>query len=82
MLQYRIRLKKDTNDTLLVTVPSIPGVLTFGEDRASARAHAVVEIETMLIGYMAEHRDSPPADSPGRGEFVTLPALTEAKWGL
>ncbi len=82
MLQYRIRLKRDTNNTLLVTVPSIPGVVTFGEDRASARAHAVEAIETMLIGYMADHRNIPLPDSPGRGEFVTLPALTEAKLGL
>ncbi len=82
MLQYRIRLKKDTNDTLLVTVPSIPGVVTFGEDRDSARTHAVEAIETMLIGYMADHRDIPPPDAPGREEFVTLPALTEAKLGL
>jgi antitoxin HicB len=82
MLQYQIRLKKDTNNTLLVTVPSIPGVVTFGEDHESARAHAIEAIESMFIGYMADHRDIPPPDTPGRGEFVLLPALTEAKLGL
>ncbi len=81
MLQYRIRLKRDTNHTLLVTVPSIPGVVTFGEDRASARVHAVEAIETMLIGYMADHRNIPLPDSPGRGEFATPPALTGSEVG-
>ena len=82
MHQYRIRLKKDKTTRSWRPFPRSQGVVTFGEDRESAKAHAVEAIETMFIGYMADRRDIPPADPPGRGEFVTLPALTEAKLGL
>src|SRR5215472_4996236 len=37
MLRYRIKLKPGDNGTLLVTSPDLPGVVTFGEDRADAR---------------------------------------------
>jgi len=36
MLRYRVKLSKDTNGTILVEVPDIPGAVTFGEDREEA----------------------------------------------
>lgn len=36
MLRYRVKLSKDTNDTILVEVPDVPGAATFGEDREEA----------------------------------------------
>lgn len=81
MLQYRIRLTKDTNDTFLVTVPSIPPALTSGKTREEARARAVEAIEMAFIGYIHDGRDIPPSDT-GRGNMVTIPAIGEAKLGL
>jgi antitoxin HicB len=83
MLRFSVKLSKDTNDTILVDIPAIPEAHTFGEDCEEALARAVDAIETALMGYIEDRRDIPPADAkPGRGTFVSLPALTEAKIAL
>jgi antitoxin HicB len=82
MLRYRVKLSKDTNGTILVEVPDIPGAVTFGEDREEALLRAPDAIETVLIGYMADHRDIPMPRAGAKGPFATLPALTEAKLAL
>lgn len=82
MLAYRIKLEPDDNATLLATCPDLPGVVTFGEDRASALAHAVDAIETMVASMMA-HNEAIP--DPGTGDpasdlaLVRLPLLTSLK---
>jgi len=77
-LRYAVSLARDDNGTILVTVPDLPDALTFGEDRDDALARAVDAIESALMGRMAAREDlpSPKADGP---DFVTLPALTNAK---
>jgi antitoxin HicB len=82
MLRYSVKLSKDTNGTILVEVPDIPGAVTFGEDRKEALLRACDAIETVLIGYMADHRDIPMPRARAKGPFATLPALTEAKLAL
>ncbi len=82
MLRYHVKLSKDTNDTILVEVPDVPGALTFGADREEALLRAPDAIETVLIGFVADRRDIPMPRAGGRGPFVTLPALTEAKLAL
>ena len=82
MLRYHVRLSKDTNDTILVEVPDVPGALTFGEDRAEALLRAPDAIETVLIGYMSDRREIPMPHPGSKGPFATLPALTEAKLAL
>ena len=82
MLRYHVKLSKDTNHTILVQIPDIPGALTFGEDREEALLRAPDAIETVLIGYMADRRNIPMPRSGCKGPFVTLPALTEAKLAL
>jgi antitoxin HicB len=82
MLRYRVKLSKDTNGTILVEVPDVPGALTFGEDREEAILRSADAIETVLIGYMADRRDIPMPRAGAKGPFATLPALTEAKLGL
>ncbi len=83
MLRYRVRLSKDTNDTILVDVPAVPEAHTFGDDRAEALLRAVDAIETALMGYIEDRRAIPAPDAgPGRGTAVTLPPLTEAKLAL
>ncbi len=82
MLRFPVKLSKDTNGTILVDVPSIPEAHTFGDDREEALARAIDAIETALMGYIADRREIPSADSKARGAAVTLPALTEAKIAL
>lgn len=82
MLRYRVKLSKDTNDTILAEVPDVPGALTFGEDREEALMRAPDAIETILIAYMADRRDIPMPRAGAKGPFATLPALTEAKLAL
>ena len=82
MLRYHVKLSRDTNDTILVEIPDVPGALTFGEDREEALLRAPDAIETVLIGYMADRRDIPMPRAGAKGSFATLPALTEAKLAL
>lgn len=82
MLRYPVKLSKDTNDTILLEVPDVPEAVTFGEDREEALLRAPDAIETVLIGYMSDRRDIPLSRARGKGPFVTLPALTEAKLAL
>ena len=82
MLRYRVKLSKDTNDTILAEIPDVPGAVTFGEDREEALLHAADAIETVLIGYMADRRDIPMPRAGAKGPVATLPALTEAKLAL
>ncbi len=82
MLRYAVRLLKDTNDTILVEAPDVPGAHTFGDDREEALLRAPDAIETMFMCYIDLRRDIPMPRPGRRGPFVTLPALTEAKLGL
>lgn len=82
MLRYHVKLSRDTNDTILVEIPDVPGALTFGEDREEALLRAPDAIETVLIGYMADRRDIPMPRAGAKGPLATLPALTEAKLAL
>jgi antitoxin HicB len=82
VLRYAVRLLKDTNDTILVEAPDVPGAHTFGEDREEALLRAPDAIETILMCYIDFRRDIPMPRAGRRGPFVTLPALTEAKLAL
>ncbi len=82
MLRYHVKLSKDTNDTILVEVPDVPGAVTFGSSREEALLRAPDAIETVLLGYVADRRAIPMPRAGGRRPFVTLPALTEAKLAL
>ena len=82
MLRYPVKLLKDTNDTILVDVPDVPEAHTFGEDRAEALLRAPDAIESALMAYIDLRRDIPVPRAGGRGPFVTLPALAEAKLAL
>lgn len=85
MLTYPIEMQPDDNDTLLVTCPLLPLVLTFGSDEEEARRHAVDAIETALASMIddGEEIPAPPANSPNS---VAIPLLTTLKvqlyWAL
>ena len=80
-MRYAVTLTPDDNGTLLVTVPDLPEAVTFGADRADARARAVEAIETALMGAMADREDIavPRASGP---DMAGLPALSSAKIAL
>jgi antitoxin HicB len=83
MLQYPVRVSRDTNGTILVEFPDIPEAHTFGEDQDEALMHAVDALETALSTYIDDRRDIPkPSPVKRRGKFVAVPALTEAKLAL
>jgi antitoxin HicB len=77
MLAYHVELTPDDNDTLLVTCPSLPMVVSFGADREDALRHARDAIETALASMIADGEDIPPSDPAGN--LVRLPMLTTLK---
>ena len=48
MLRYPVRLRPDTNDTILVSFPDFPEAHTFGDDRNEALARAADLLEDVL----------------------------------
>src|SRR5260370_30751576 len=82
MLRYAVKLSKDTDNTILVDVPDVPEAHTFGEDREEALVRAVDAIESALMLYIDDRQELPTPRTGGKGPFVTLPALTEAKLAL
>jgi antitoxin HicB len=83
MLRYPVRLKRDTNGTILVNFPDVPEAHTFGEDADEALMHAVDALETALSMYVDDRRDIPkPSPVKSRYKAVALPALSQAKLAL
>ena len=86
MIAYKIVLERDSNGTLLVSCPDLPGVNTFGEDREDAIHHAVDAIETWIASLISDGLDVPHPKRVhrlGRNEaLVPLPALTTLKLEL
>jgi antitoxin HicB len=86
-MAYRIKLEPDDNGTLLVTSPTLPGMVTFGLDRADAIRRAAAAIEEWLAAAIDRGEDIPEgADTPVGGisarpgeDVVMLPVLTELK---
>lgn len=82
MWAYPVDLDADTNGTILVTFPDVPGAVTFGDDEEEALMRAPDALETVLAAYVKDQRDIPAA-SPAKGRpTVALPALTAAKLAL
>jgi antitoxin HicB len=80
MLRYPVRLRPDTNDTILVSFPDFPEAHTFGDDRNEALARAADLLEDVLADYIDSRRDIPaPSKATRQDRLVTLPVLTEAK---
>jgi antitoxin HicB len=69
MLTYYVTLTPDDNDTLLVLCPTLPEVVTFGDDEADALGYAVGAIEEALAARMAYKEDIP---LPQKDETKTL----------
>jgi antitoxin HicB len=78
-MQYAIRLEPDDNGTLLVTCPDLPGMVTFGENRADALRRAVDAIEEWIAAAISDGRDVPRPRRHVGLTVVQLPALTAVK---
>lgn len=84
MAYYTLKLEPDDNDTILVTSPMLPGVVTFGETYAEALKWALQAVLTML-GSMMHHDEDIPAPlafAPPGAEVVELPPIVALKVAL
>jgi antitoxin HicB len=85
MYLYPVRLRTDTNGTLLVRFPDVPEAITFGENRGDALIRAAEALEAALSLYMDARREIPrpkPQPASRKTLLVALPALTGAKLAL
>ncbi|MGE0210886.1 MAG: type II toxin-antitoxin system HicB family antitoxin [Parvibaculaceae bacterium] len=78
MISYRVHLTPDDNDTLLVTSPDFPELVSFGDDRDDALANALGAFEEAIEARMSEREDI-PTPSAGRGDRVALPVQSALK---
>ncbi len=77
MLEYPVILEEDDNDTLLVTSPDFPELVTFGEDRDEAIARASDALEEAIAARMYDREDIP---MPSHGDvYALVPTLTSVK---
>lgn len=82
MNTYHATIGRDTNGTFLVTVPDVPGAISYGETEAEALANLVDALETVISGLIADRRDIPPPSAGRMGRDtcnVTLSLLGSLK---
>lgn len=80
MLAYPVKMKQDTNGSLLVTFPDIPEAATSAHNETKALRLALEALESALEFYFEDGRTVPMPSSPKRGQrSVTLPASMSAK---
>lgn len=78
--EYPVLLERDDNDTILASVPDVPGVHSYGEDEADAIDHVREALIVMLSGVMDDNEDIPTPSKASRGKAaVTLPTLVASK---
>ena len=54
MIAYPVILKKDTNDTILVTSVDFPELVTFGQDKDDALSHAIGAFEEAIEARISD----------------------------
>jgi antitoxin HicB len=80
MLSYPLKIKNDTNGSLLVTFPDIPEAATSAHNEKKALVLALEALESALEFYFEDGRPVPLPRVPKRGQqSVTLPASMSAK---
>jgi antitoxin HicB len=80
-MRYAVRIRKDSNDTFLVTVPDLPDAITFGESLDDAKLQAVDAIETAMMARMADREVIAEPKASGR-YYVELRPAVAAKVAL
>ena len=76
MRDYPVDIERD-DDVVAVTFPDFPEAQTFGDDEADALARAADALETVLWGYIGDHRPI-PAPSPAAGRPTVSVSLLGA----
>ena len=80
MLAYPVKLKKDSNGSLLVTFPDIPEAAASAHKEAKALSQAREALESALEFYFEDSRAVPMPSAPKRGQpVVTLSASMSGK---
>lgn len=79
---YAINLTPDSNGTLLVSVPDLPWVVTYGRDRANAIAQASDAIEAAIEFLIRERRPVPKPEAKKGYATVPCSAMLAAKVGV
>jgi antitoxin HicB len=83
MWTYSVVLTPDDNDTVMASVPDVPGVHTFGDDEADALARAEDALVTMLMAHIqAREPITAPRRARAGSTTVTLPPLVGLKLAL
>jgi len=83
VIKYRVKLEPDDNDTVLVTAPDFPGVVTFGNTREEALDYAVGAFREMIASKIHNKEPIPEPSRIKKGEpFIVLPLQTEMKMKL
>jgi antitoxin HicB len=83
MWTYTVVLTPDDNDTMLASVPEVPGVHTFGDDDADALARVEDALVTMLRARIQAREAIPAPRRVTRGaRAVSLPPLVGLKLSL
>ena len=77
-MKYPVTLTPDSDDTVVVSFPDLPGALTYGEDEAEALSHAVDALETLVQALIAD-RKPVPLPRRRRGCSVQVPTQTALK---
>ena len=77
-MKYPVKLESDSDDTVMVSFPDLPGTLTYGEDEEDGLLRALDALESMVEALIAERR---PVPMPGRrrGPSVQVPTQTALK---
>ena len=80
MLTYPVKMKRDTNGSLLVTFPDVPEAATSAHSEAKALGLALESLESALEFYFEDGRAVLMPSAPKRGQqSVSLPASMSAK---
>ena len=80
MISYRVKLEPDSNNTVLVTSPDFPELVTFGDDEADALSYAVGAFEEAIAARIS-YREEIPVPSKGKASDprVALPIQATVK---
>ena len=77
-MKYPVTLTPDSDDTVVVSFPDLPGALTYGEDEAEALHRAVDALETLVQALIADRKPI-PLPRRRRGRSVQVPTQTALK---
>jgi antitoxin HicB len=81
-MRYPIHLRPDQNNTVIAQAIDVPEALTFGDDEAEARAHAIDALICALGGYVDAGRPIPKPSPPRGRAVVELPPMITAKLAI